>query len=363
MSRELTSFAATSGSREDVCGTYLFPGELRLSRMATKTPALLNDLSSNVQAPLNQFVERFEPLRPELYRYCRYLARTPWDAEDLVQDTLARAFVALARMQAPPPNPRAWLFRVASNLWLDQLRRAKEAAVTSRQLSAAHDPRAAREAAGTLLTQLAPQERAALVLKDVFELSLDEIAEALSTSTGAVKAALHRGRGRLSELPAEDRPAPSTSVLDAFCAAFNAQDIERLIALLLDTASVEVVGASEEHGPTPARRGMFQGMLFGSERLARADHESGIDPRLVQGALPTSPRCELRVHRGEALLLLWYAHTDGEAVRAIIRLEVEGDHITRIRNYFYSPEFISEVCGELAVPCRINGYRHCMSSR
>jgi RNA polymerase sigma-70 factor (ECF subfamily) len=132
---------------------------------------------------------------------------------------------------------------------------------------------------------------------------------------------------------------------------------------LLDTASVEVVGASEEHGPTPARNGIFHGMLFGSERIARADQESGMDPRFVQGALPTSPRCELRVHRGEALLLLWYAHTDGEAVRAIIRLEVDDDRVARLRNYFYTPEFISEVCGELGVPCRINGYRHCLSNR
>jgi RNA polymerase sigma-70 factor (ECF subfamily) len=330
--------------------------------MAPDAPAPLNDLSTNVQVSLNRFIERFEALRPELYRYCRHLTRSPWDAEDLSQDTLARAFVALGRMQEPPPNPRAWLFRVASNLWLDQLRRTREISGTTHEPSTAHDPRPAREAAGTLIAQLAPQERVAVVLKDVFELSLDEIAEALSTSANAVKAALHRGRGKLSDLPSADKTPPSSMVLDVFSAAFNAQDLDRLIALLLDTASVEVVGASEEHGPTPARTRMLFGMLFGSQRLAAADPTSGIDPRLVAGALPTSPRCELRVHRGEVLLLLWYAHTDGEAVRAINRVEIDGDRIARIRNYFYTPEFIAEVCGELGVPFRINGYRHCAST-
>jgi RNA polymerase sigma-70 factor (ECF subfamily) len=332
--------------------------------MAPDPSPLPRDLATNVQTSLNRFLERFEALRPELYRYCRHLTRSPWDAEDLSQDTLARAFVALGRMQEPPPNPRAWLFRVASNLWLDQLRRSREiSGATHESTSAVHDPRPAREAAGTLIAQLAPQERAAVVLKDVFEFSLDEIAEALSTSANAVKAALHRGRGKLSELPPQDKTPPSSRVLDAFSAAFNAQDLDRLIALLLDTASVEVVGASEEHGPTAARSKMLYGMLFGSQRLAAADPETGIDPRFVQGALPKSPRCELRAHRGELLLLLWYAHSDGEAVRAINRVETAGDRIARIRNYFYAPEFIAEVCTELNVPFRINGYRHCASTK
>jgi RNA polymerase sigma-70 factor (ECF subfamily) len=331
--------------------------------MPPDPPAPPSELSTNVQVSLNRFLEDFEPLRPELYRYCRHLTRSPWDAEDLAQDTLSRAFVTLGRMREAPPNPRAWLFRVASNLWLDQLRRAKDLHSAAREPSTSHDPRPAREAAGTLISQLSPQERAAVVLKDVFELSLDEIAEALSTSQGAVKAALHRGRGKLTALEPEPKQPPSSLVLDAFCAAFNAQDLDRLIALLLDTASVEVVGASEEHGPTAARNAMLHGMLFGSQRLAAADPSSGIDARFVQGALPASPRCEVHAHRGEMLVILWYAHSDGEAVRALNRIALEGDRIARIRNYFYTPELIAEVCGELNLPFRQNGYRHCASNR
>jgi RNA polymerase sigma-70 factor, ECF subfamily len=321
-----------------------------------------DDLPDRLSGSLNQFLARFEPLRPDLYRYCRQLTRSPWDAEDLAQDALARAFVTLGRMQAAPPNPRAWLFRVASNLWLDRLRRTREARDAAPEASTSRDPRPAREAAGTLIAQLAPQERAAVVLKDVFEFSLEEIAETLSTTSGAVKAALHRGRGKLAATEPEDKPPPAPAVLDAFCTAFNAQDLDRLVALLLDTASVEVVGASEEYGPTDARKGMLYGMLFGSQRMASADPATGMDPSLLQGVLAQSPRCELRMHRGEALLLLWYAHADGEAVRAINRVELDGDRILRVRNYFYAPEFIAEVCGELGAPFRLNGYRHCRSN-
>jgi RNA polymerase sigma-70 factor (ECF subfamily) len=98
-------------------------------------------------------------------------------------------------------------------------------------------------------------------------------------------------------------------------------------------------------------------MLYGTKRLAEADKRGGVEPRFMQGALPSSPRCEVRVHRGEPLLLLWYAHTDGEAVRAINRVEVDDDRIARLQNYFFTPDFIAEVCGELGVPFRSNGYR------
>ena len=64
-----------------------------------------------------RFVETLEPLRPDLYRYCRYLTRNAWNAEDLVQDTPARALVTLGCVFQEIGQPRAWLFRVASNLW------------------------------------------------------------------------------------------------------------------------------------------------------------------------------------------------------------------------------------------------------
>jgi RNA polymerase sigma factor (sigma-70 family) len=81
-----------------------------------------SSLASTVRGSWQQFLEAFESLRPELYRYCRHLTSSPWDAEDLAQDVLTRAFVTLGKLGAAPPNPRAWLFRVATNAWIDQQR-------------------------------------------------------------------------------------------------------------------------------------------------------------------------------------------------------------------------------------------------
>jgi len=264
-----------------------------------------------------------------------------------------------------PANPRAWLFRVASNLWIDQVRRRRReeplAVAPPDEGGPSSDPRGAREAAGTLLSQLSPQERAAAVLKDVFDLSLEEIAGVLSTTAGAVKAALHRARGKLVEPAPEEAPAPAPAVLDAFREAFNAGDIDRLAALLLDDASVEVVGATTQYGPEAARRTVLYGMLFGMKRVA--DANSVIEARLVQGILPDPPRVEVRAHRGAWVLLHWYNHQDGEAVRALTRLETEGDRVARLQNYFFNPDLIAEVCGELGVPSRSNGPRWWRSDR
>jgi RNA polymerase sigma-70 factor, ECF subfamily len=118
------------------------------------------------------------------------------------------------------------------------------------------------------------------------------------------------------------------------------------------------VGVHTEYGAEAGRNGVLKGMLFGSERLARADTLGGIEARFIQGALPSPPRAELRVHRGEPLLLSWYAHNDGEAVRAVTRFEVDGQRIARLLNYFFTPDFLAEVCRELDVPQRSNGYRY-----
>jgi RNA polymerase sigma-70 factor, ECF subfamily len=325
--------------------------------MSVEVSDQLEALSGEARRSWHGFLLVYEPLRPELYRYCRYLTRSPWDAEDLAQDALAQAFATLSRMGHAPPNPRAWLFRVASNLWIDRVRRERAALAQERApelAAAAPDVQATREAASTLVALLAPQERAAVVLKDVFELTLEEIAEALCTTVGAVKAAVHRGRSKLEqpELDTTRRAVPE--VITAFCAAFNAQDMTRMTELLLDHAAIEVVSATVA---TPADGKVLWGMVFGSKIMARAAELGGMEARFVAGVQPTPARVELVTCRGEPLLLSWYAHDDGEAVRALTRLEVNEGRISSLRNYFFTPDLIEEVCRELGLPFRSNGYR------
>lgn len=320
-----------------------------------------------VREPWRRFTEEFESLRPDLYRYCRLLTRSPWDAEDLVQDSLVRAFIILGTSMAPPEKPRAWLFRVASNRWLNHIKRQREVAVAEPPLAGISDevnPRSLREAGASLVGQLAPKERAAVVLKEAFGFSLEETAAVLSTSVGAVKAALHRGREKLKGVDTGPERTPCPAVLDEFCKAFNARDLERLLALLLDTTEVELTGTFIGFGKEVARHALG-GMMFAATQAVPA----GIAAPYRGDLLFEPPRFEAVMSRGTPLVLAYFRHESGDAVRSFSRLEWEsveehgdgdgdGDRIMRLRTYLHSPEALHEICAELNVPCRTNGYRN-----
>src|SRR5579862_463369 len=225
---------------------------------------LSGEVYTNARSAWHRYLSDFSPVRPALYRYCRSLTGNPWDADDLVQEALVRGFGTLGFGQDEIKDPRAYLLRIASNAWIDwQRRKLTEAAAISdmtasspQHTSDAHqDSSAIRDAGSILMTNLAPQERAAVVLKDLFDLSIEETARILATSTGAVKAALHRGRSRLQESQstrAKPRlhlsPHPSAALLDRFAQLYNARDMAGLVALMLDDGGIEMMGVEMEVG-------------------------------------------------------------------------------------------------------------------
>lgn len=317
----------------------------------------LNAAEPEAMATWHRFVDVFEPLRPELYRYCRALTKSAWDAEDLVQDTLARGLVTLGCLFQEIEHPRAWLFRVASNLWIDRMRRRREEPWPEGMPDAQAAPSLtveARDAASSLIGRLSPQERAAVLLKDVFEFTAEDIAAILSTTPGAIKAALHRGRGKLAEPERLEHLRVDSTVLDAFCEAFNARDLDRLVALMLNTATAEIVGIAVEYGPEKMRR-TDTGSLYHS-LFSPLSH--AVSPDWLAGDRGGTPRAERRDYRSESVVVHWYDDDAGPVVRDVVRFETTEGRVARIRYHFFSPDVLAEVCGELGLPFRTNGYRY-----
>jgi RNA polymerase sigma-70 factor, ECF subfamily len=78
-----------------------------------ETPDALRD---DLRATWHRYIDALVPLRPALHRYCRRLAGTIWDAEDLAQDTLLRAFGRWGVTNPPVRDARAYLLRTATNV-------------------------------------------------------------------------------------------------------------------------------------------------------------------------------------------------------------------------------------------------------
>jgi RNA polymerase sigma factor (sigma-70 family) len=188
-------------------------------------------------------------LRPELHRYCARLMGSVIDGEDVVQDTLVRAFVALQDLEETPPL-RPWLFRIAHNRALDLLRsravRMAEPIDAASDLAdqASPDPvemlmrQEAVKTAVSRFAELPTLQRSVVILKDVLDESLIEIAALLDLTVDSVKGHLARGRARLREINrgagALAEPRPASAAVARYVALFNQGDWDGLRALLAD---------------------------------------------------------------------------------------------------------------------------------
>jgi RNA polymerase sigma factor (sigma-70 family) len=157
-----------------------------------------------------------ERYRDRLVAYARHMlrARGPAAVEDVVQDVLIRAYRAL-RADARPMALRAWLYRIAHNRCLDELRGERPTSELPDELPGSEDPVAAagrRERLRELVSDiqgLPAQQRSALVIRELDGLSYAELAEALDTTVPAVKSLLVRARMNLAAAAEAREPAPA----------------------------------------------------------------------------------------------------------------------------------------------------------
>ena len=223
-------------------------------------------------------------LRPELHRYCAHLMGSVIDGEDIVQDTFARVVVALQDLESKELDEmplRPWLFRIAHNRALDVLRgravRRAEPIDAAADIADATSPDPVellmrQEAVNTAVSRFAELptlQRSVVILKDVLDESLIEIAALLGLTVDAVKGHLARGRARLREINAQPGPRPdarpASAAVTRYVALFNQRDWEGLRALLAD--DVKLNQSSHPLRVGAADVGMFFTIYARSERV------------------------------------------------------------------------------------------------
>ncbi|MEM9635857.1 MAG: RNA polymerase sigma factor [Pseudomonadota bacterium] len=279
-----------------------------------------------------RFLDVVEPCRAELHAYCLSLTRTIWDAEDLVQDTLLKGYAMAARgdlhgVDGPVRNTKAYLFRVASNHWIDQQRKSRRGQL---QWQAEPEPtietEEVRPAIEKALQLSSPQEFAALVLKEGYDFTLEEIADFVGTSVGAIKSALSRGRRKMAlDAPLPPVDAESRQIAQKFADAINRQDLDGVMNLMAEKMSLLVCNVG-------GGRGDDGEWTKSSVRDAKAKY------------------AELE---GEALVLFY--DSAGTATY-VVRIAASNGEVVRLTDYCYAPETLNYVARELGLEMQTRGY-------
>jgi RNA polymerase sigma-70 factor (ECF subfamily) len=268
------------------------------------------------------FLETVATLRPALHRYCARMTGSVMDGEDVVQEALFEAYRKLDQFDESRPL-KPWLFRICHNRCIDFLRRKgvreKAEEVAAQPEETPPDEQNALgigSAVEHLVVSLPPKERACVLLKDVFDYSLEEVAELVDSTVGGVKAALNRGRTKLSASspakPARIVDPEMAQIVQLYVERFNRRDWNGVRELIGADARLQVADR-------------YAGRLSGSPYFG------------VYEQMPKPCKMAAGVVDGEPAVIILQCDGEVWAPMSVIRFVVVDQQIVQVFDYYLCP--------------------------
>lgn len=299
-----------------------------------QTSTISKGLVEDARKLRNEFEEIVSVFSTDLWNYCKYVTGSPWDGEDLFQETMIKAFGLLPQRWSDITDKKYYLFRVATNTWLDQCRKQKRELGTLDEVTEANldfsDALRLEEILTSLESHLTPKQTAAFLLLDIFQFSAEEIAGIVHSTPGGVYSAVQRARRKIASLDFSQSKThretqAQNQTIQAYLQAFNNGDLDSMLRLFSEQAQNEA--------------------FFGFQEFSKSEMLKGS----LKFGLPGHTAQEFILWNKPVIIVL----ANGE-IHDIQIQEIENGKIVCHKSYFFRKEFILAAAEELGMKAQLD---------
>ncbi|WP_409289794.1 sigma-70 family RNA polymerase sigma factor [Peribacillus sp. SCS-37] len=270
----------------------------------------------------------------DLWKYCKYITGSPWDGEDLYQETMIKSFAFLPQRWSDITDKKQYLFRVATNTWLDLCRKMKRETGILEDMPdediELSDRLILEEILILLHSRLTPKQTAAFLLLDVFQFSAEEAAGIVHSTPGGVYASVQRARKNIATMdfskPDGVPRSQESETIQAYLTAFNDGDLEKMLQLFSEQTQNEAFLGFQE---------------FSKEEMLKGSLKFG---------LPGYYAREFVLWGRRVIIVL----SPEKEIHDLQVQEIENGRIVRHQSYFFRKELILAAAKELGMKAQLN---------
>lgn len=301
-----------------------------------------NNINKNFIDEARKLRKEFEEIvlvhSTDLWNYCKYVTGSPWDGEDIYQETIIKSFGLLPQRWSDVTDKKYYLFKIATNTWIDQCRKLKREIGTLDEVPEPHidyssDRLFLEEILTSLESNLTIKQTAAFLLMDIFQFSAEEVAGIVKSTPGGVYSSVQRARRKIASLDFSKSnnnvSSQSNNVtIQAYLEAFNNGNLKSMLSLFSEHAQNEAFFGFQEFSKEEMRKGSLK---FG---------------------LPGHTAKEI-VLWGKPVIIVLTTNEHGPEIHDIQIQEIENDKIVSHKSYFFRKEFILAAAEELGIKAQL----------